>query len=236
MTTDACMPHSSSRRQPALSGGGGVPAGMAFVLASVALTGCIRAQLVPPGGVERDGSITIEQGGIELTARVQPGVQHLPSRITPIRISVTNRSDAGVYVDLADLELALGDQPIAFHALPIEALPPPRTLGLGLDPASPYASSQGAAPSGGARGGGYFGLSPTNAYISGHWRDTTASSWIESTRFAGGFIDVGETRAGYVYFDTPPEGIDRVNLRIPVRMGSGSGPVELFEIPYEMTS
>lgn len=232
MTTDA-RPHSRSSCRP-FACRRVIPSTVALV-SSLALTGCIRAQLTPSGGVDDDGSITLERGGIELTARVRPGVQHLPTTVTPIRISVTNRSDSGIYLDPGDLELAVGGQPVALRTLPAEALPAPRSLGLGVDPASPYASAQGAAPSSG-RGGGYFGLSPSNAHVSGHWHDRTARSWIENTALEPGFIDVGETRSGHVYFNTPPEGVDRVNLRIPVRVGSGSGPVELFEIPYEIAS
>lgn len=200
----------------------------AALLSSGAAAGCVRAPLIPLTAATDDGVVTLHRGGVELTAEVKPGVQHLPSGFTPIRISVTNYSDNGIYVAPEDIELAAGSEVIALQTIPAEELPPPRPLGLGMDPASPYASAQG--PSGAASG--YFGQSPSNTYVSGGWRDPMAWSWITNTAFTGGFIDIGERRSGYVYFPTPPEALERLDLRVPVRSGSGSGPMELFEVPY----
>lgn len=209
---------------------GGALAGMALFL-PMAVSACVRAPLVPLMSSDEHGVVTLEREGIELTAELKVGVQHLPDSVTPIRITVTNRSDNGIYVDPDDIELSTGEEAVAWETIPREELPPPRALGLGMDPASPYASAQGASASSGAASG-YFGLSPSTSYVSGTWRDPTSESWISSTALTAGFVDIGESRRGYVYFATPPEGIERINLRVRVRLGSGSGPAETFEIPY----
>jgi hypothetical protein len=191
----------------------------------IAPSSCVGRSQVRTGATLEDGIVTLEQGGIEVTAEARPGLQHLPSSVTPIRIEVKNRSDRGIFVDRDDIELAQAESWVELATIPAPELAPPRLLGLGMDPLSPYASGQG--PS-----GGFVYQSPSEGYISGGWQDNTASTWLASTAFTGGFIDVGQSLAGYLYFSTPREGLDGFNLRVRVRTGAGSGAAETLEIPY----
>lgn len=198
-----------------------------MTLLGTGLSGCVGTSQVRTGATLEDGIVTLEQRGIEVTAEARPGLQHLPSSVTPIRIEVTNRSDRGIFLERDDIELATTEDWVELATIPAPELPPARNLGLGTDPLSPYTSAQG---SQGAIGSIY--QSPSQQYISGGWQDNTASTWIASTAFTSGFIDVGQSRAGYLYFWTPEEGLDRFHLRVRVRTGAGSGAAETLEIPY----
>lgn len=206
----------------------GVTLGVALL---VAMAGCAGTQLVPLGSPAENDIAVVERSGIELTARVRPGLQHLPRRITPVRITLKNQSGEGIYFDPKEVELALGPGQAALETIPPEELPPPRPLGLGIDPTSPYASARGAPAAAGAALG-YFGLTPLNGFAVGVWHDPMTWAWLMNTAFDSSFIDSGESRAGYIYLKTPPQGVDRITLRVRVRSGAGSGAVETLEIPY----
>lgn len=195
-------------------------------LLAMALSGCVGTSQARTGSTLEDGIVTLEQRGIEVTAQARPGLQHLPSSVTPIRIEVTNRSKRGIFLDRDDIELATTKDWVELATIPAPELPPPRELGLGLHPLSPYNSGQGLGA------GGFIPLSPSQDHVSGGWRDNTVSTWLASTAFTSGFIDVGQRRAGYLYFWTPDEGLDRFHLRVRVRTGAGSGAAETLEIPY----
>lgn len=220
-------PHSARGSRSWRADARGRTAGVLGVtLLATALSSCVGSSQVRAGSTLEDGIVTLQQGGIEVTAEARPGLQHLPSSVTPIRIEVNNRSNRGIFLERDDIELATTEDWVELGTIPPPELPPPRNLGLGMDPLSPYASSQG------TRAGGFIYLNPSQQYISGGWQDNTASSWIASTAFTSGFIDVGQSRAGYLYFWTPAEGLDRFNLRVRVRTGAGSGAAETLEIPY----
>jgi hypothetical protein len=197
-----------------------------MTLLATALSSCVGRSQVRTGSTLEEGIVTVQQRGIEVTAQARPGLQHLPSSVTPIRIEVTNRSDRGIFLERDDIELATTEDWVELATIPAPELPPPRELGLGMHPLSPYASGQG------TTGGGFIYLSPSQGFISGSWHDNTASNWLASTAFTSGFIDVGESRAGYLYYWTPAEGLDRFHLRVRVRTGAGSGAAETLEIPY----
>lgn len=196
------------------------------ILLATALSSCVGRSQIRTGSTLEDGIVTVQQRGIEVTAQARPGLQHLPSTVTPIRIEVTNRSDRGIFLERDDIELATTEDWVELATIPAPELPPPHELGLGTHPLSPYASIQG------ARAGAFVYPSESQAYISGGWQDNTASNWIASTAFTSGFIDVGQSRAGYLYYWTPEEGLDRFHLRVRVRTGAGSGAAETLEIPY----
>lgn len=197
---------------------------LGITLLATALSSCVGTSQVRTSTTLDDGIVTLQQRGIEVTAEARPGLQHLPDSVTPIRIEVTNRSNRGIFLERDDIELATTEDWVELATIPANELPPPRHLGLGMDPLSPYASSQGTS--------GFVYLSPSQGYNSGGWQDNTATTWLASTAFTSGFIDVGQSRAGYLYFWTPEEGLDRFHLRVRVRTGAGSGAAETIELPF----
>lgn len=222
------LPRELGRRDVPLAGVG--PAALGAGLLPL-LAGCAGTQLIPVGtSADREISV-VERSGIELTARVRPGLQHLPARITPIRINLTNQSGEGIYFDPQDVEFVLGAGQAPLETLLPEELPPPRPLGLGIDPTSPYASARSAPAAAGAALG-YFGLTPLNGFAVGVWHDPMTWAWLMNTAFERSFIDAGESRSGYIYLKTPPQGLERIVLRVRVRSGAGSGAFETLEIPY----
>jgi hypothetical protein len=228
MNTNASFtPHTARRPRSWRADARGKTAGaLRMTLLATALSSCVGRSQVRAGATLEDGIVTLEQRGIEVTAQARPGLQHLPASVTPIRIEVTNRSDRGIFLERDDIELATTEDWVELATIPAPELPPPLELGLGTHPLSPYASIQG------SRGGAFVYPSESQAYISGGWQDNTASNWLASTAFTSGFIDVGQSRAGYLYYWTPAEGLDRFHLRVRVRTGAGSGAAETLEIPY----
>lgn len=202
------------------------------VAAGVAVASCVSSAALVPLVPNDDGVVVVEQSGIVLSAEVKPGLQQVPHDVMPIRISIENKADSGIYVDLADIELSSAER--TFEVLSAEEIQPRRPIGLSMDPASPYASAQGAAAvQYGTPGGvGAFNMDPGLASSSGDgWRSSTSRELVMSA-FNGGFIDIGESRHGLVFFKTTPDVSGRLTLRVRVHEGSGSAPLQTLEIPY----
>lgn len=202
------------------------------IAGGAAAEGCVSSAALVPLVPHADGVAVVEKAGIVLSAEAKPGLLQVPPDVMPIRISIENKADNGIYVDLADIQLEGAAN--TFVLLAAEDIRPRRPVGLSMDPASPYASAQGAAalqyglPGGTAN----FNVDPTLGYTSGDgWRSITSRELVMSA-FEGGYIDVGESQRGLVFFKTTPDASGRLTLRVRVRAGSGSAPVETLEIPY----
>ena len=66
--------------------------------------------------------------------------------------------------------------------------------------------------------------------------DPAAKREIVEEAFDGGYIDSGETEHGLVYFEKPPDDVNRLRLRVRVHKKDGGSPVEVLEIPYSVKS
>lgn len=86
-------------------------------------------------------------------------------------------------------------------------------------------------------------MEPSTAYTTGAGKggtespaDPTAKREIVEEAFDGGYIDSGETEHGLVYFENPPDDVERLRLRVRVHKKDGATPVEVLEIPYSVRS
>lgn len=198
---------------------------------AAAVASCVSSAALVPLVPHEDGVAVVEQSGVVLSAEIKQ-LYEVPPEVTPIRISIQNKADTGIYVELDDIELEGTAR--TFEALPAQEIRPRRPLGLSMDPASPYASAQGAAALQYGLPGNRpnFNMDPTLAYGSGDgWRSATSRELVMSA-FDGGYIDMGESQRGLVFFKATPEPNGRLTLRVRVRAGSGSAPVRTLEIPY----
>jgi hypothetical protein len=66
--------------------------------------------------------------------------------------------------------------------------------------------------------------------------DPAAKREIVEEAFDGGYIDSGQTEHGLVYFENPPNDVNRLRLRVRVHKKDGGTPVEVLEIPYSVKS
>lgn len=203
-----------------------------------ALCACASPNLVPEVP-NKDGVAVVEESGVQLRAEVQKGSAVAPSTLTLIKISVKNNAAEPVYIALEDIELELVDAGVTAEAVPPQRITPRRPPGLGIDPASPYASQSPTSGSGVAPTGGGSVMEPSTAYttntIAGRppsSADSAAQRELVEGAFEGGYIDSGETEHGLVYFENPPEDVDRLRLRVRVHKKNGATPVEVLEIPY----
>jgi hypothetical protein len=194
---------------------------------------CTSAMLVPLSPTE-DGIASVHQGQLELRAQVQPGSYNVPDTITPIQIWVHNSAQSGVYVALDDIQLLAAGK----AAEPLEpGSLRPRPLGVGLDPASPFAASSqgavGAAPVVPESGMGMSAPTFANAKDAAPL-DPQRRQIVESA-FPGGLIAPGATERGFVYFPTPTETAAPLTLRVRIRSVDGV-PLQTLEIPYALES
>lgn len=210
-----------------------VRAGVALSAISLAIAGCSSPQLVPvtPSG---SGTAWVQSEGVSVGVDGEAGgtPRYLPAGIAPLRITIRNASDRGIHVALDSIELAKGD--VAFFALEPKSIEPrPYVTGTGLDPASPFVQ-----PGPGAVGidlrlaTQYPALQRELAF--GDTSVDTRRAEIISMAFADGFIEAGQTREGFVYFEDIPKSAGQLNLVIPVHTGQGSGAVTTFTVPLEV--
>lgn len=236
---------------------------LALLLSGVLLSAC-TPELVPVAPT-KDGNARAERSGIVVQAEVAAAREYVPRSLTPVKISVRNLSPEGVYVALEDIRLvAEGTQRIAIDPVDIEPRPPVPSMG--VDPASQFAggvvtpTSRDLTVPGGAgsaaaatpdTGGAINSTTGIPVYKPGFGFDPKSpapdfqgySSYREYARqeirkdaFDAGFIDSGEAREGYVYFESPPDGVRRVNLEVRLHSGEGSGPGVVVDIPYTTQS
>lgn len=227
------------------------------LVASTALLAACSAELVPLAPTT-DGSARVERSGIEVQAKIESSREYLPGSLTPVKLSVRNLSPQGVYVALEDIRLVgEGTQLTAIDPIDIEPRHP--VPAMGVDPASQFAGSvltpssrDVAIPGGGGNaapvsGGAVNSSSGVPVHKPGFGFDPKAPApdfegyrsyrefakqQIAKDAFDPGFIDSGEARQGYVYFEAPPEGVERVNLEVRLHSGEGSGPGVVLDIPY----
>lgn len=206
------------------------------------LGACAAPELVPLVPSE-DGVATVQESGVALSAEVQAGSHVVPSSLTPIKISVTNNAAEPVYVALEDIELELVAEGVTSEAVPPQRIKPRRPPGLGIDPASPYASQSPTSGSGVAPQGGGSVMEPSTAYATGTGSadpvapgEPAGRREIVEQAFDGGYIDSGETEHGFVYFEKPSREVGRLRLRVTVHKKDGATPVEVLEIPYSVKS
>ena len=202
------------------------------------LSACASQEIVPVVP-NKDGVAVVEESGVQLSAEVQEGSAIVPGSLTPIKISIKNNAAEPVYVALEDIELELVDGGATAEAVPPQRIKPRRPPGLGVDPASPYASQSPTSGSGVAPPGGGAVMEPSTAYGTGKGpaaADPAAQREIIEQAFHGGYIDSGKTEQGLVYFQNPPGGVDRLRLRVRVHKKDGATPVEVLEIPYSVKS
>jgi hypothetical protein len=205
--------------------------------ATLLLVGCTAATTLVPAGPTRDGVAVVSKSGLELSAEVQVGSHTVPKSVTPIRISIKNLTPAGVYVALEDIELE--GEGFSSEAAPPENVKPRPAVGLSVDPASPFATAQGATtgaavPPPAATVPPAIPTAPTAGADRGTALDPVKREIITQA-FEGGLIGSGETQEGLVYFTTPPSDVDRLRLRVRVRSSVGNS-FQTLEIPYSVES
>lgn len=205
---------------------------LALFVSSAVLVAC-TAELVPLAPTA-DGNARAERSGIEVQAEVELAREYIPRSLTPVKIAVRNLSPQGVYVSLEDI-LLVGDgtQLAAVEPIDIEPRRPVPTMG--VDPASPFAGSVVSSTVGipvYKQGFGFDPQSPAPDFQGYRSYRDFAKREIAKDAFDAGFIDSGEARQGYVYFQAPPEGVQRVNLELRLHSGEGSGPGVVVDIPY----
>jgi hypothetical protein len=210
-------------------------------LAALALlvSGCSSVKLVPVAAAAPGLSVAASSG-VEVRADTRAAAPSaVPPNLTPVRLSVTNRSDRPVYVQLQDIELHGPSHELS--AVPPRSIEPRhRIASLGLDPASPFVveqSVEGVGPHAGRtesvllEPGIGTGTAPT--YAPGK-TDRARAELLESS-FEGGAIQSGQTREGFIYFRQLPEHADRLTLQVGVRPAPDHAPATVLQIPYTTT-
>lgn len=203
------------------------------VFASGLLLSACTAELVPLTPTP-DGNARAERSGIEVQAEVESAREYIPRSLTPVKISVRNLSSQGVYVSLEDIRL-VGEGTALSAVEPIDIEPRRPVPTMGVDPASPFAGSPVSSTIGiplYKPGFGFNPRSPAPDFQGYRSYREFARREIGKDAFDAGFIDSGEARQGYVYFQAPPEGVQRVSLEVRLHSGEGSGPGVIVDIPY----
>jgi hypothetical protein len=216
----------------------------AFVVAIAAapLLGlaCSTTELVPLVPSE-DGVAVVQEAQLELKAEVQPGENSVPNTLTPIKISLKNLAPESVHVALDDIELELVENGKTSEAVPPQRIKPRPPIGLGVDPASPFASQTATSSASVNPPAAAIAPDPNTTYQAdaAHGKDVTTDPVrreIIATAFTGGEIASGATEEGLVYFATPPKHIERLRLIVRVRARQGQNPPATIEIPYAVKS
>jgi hypothetical protein len=199
---------------------------------SAVLAGCAATELAP-SAPNADGTAVARTSSVEVRAQVRPAHPDVPESLEPIEISVRNLTPGAISVALSDIELVAPDG--RAPAILPETIRLRRPIGLGIDPASPFAApgtaSSAAATEGIARGRSGPMFEPSETYALGADGDPRRREIVDAA-FTGGAIDRGETEQGVVYFDTRSIEAERVNLRVVVRAGSDRGVAQVLEIPF----
>lgn len=208
-----------------------VRAGVALSVIALA-AGCSSPQLVPvtPSG---SGTARVQSDGIAVEVDGDAGGSpiYLPADIEPVRITIHNASDRGIHVSLDSIELAKGDFALA-AVEPTSIEPRPYVRGTGLDPASPFVQ-----PGPGAVG---IDLRLATQYPALQRELSFGDTGVDARRaeiiskaFPDGFIEAGQTREGFVYFEDIPK-TGQLNLIIPVHTGQGSGAMTTLTVPLQV--
>jgi hypothetical protein len=198
--------------------------------------GCATTELAPTAP-NTDGAAVARTSSVEVRAQVRPPHPDVPSSLTQIEISVKNLTPGVISVALDDIELVAPES--RTPAILAESIQLRRPIGLGIDPASPFAASS-TASSASATGGVDRASSgpvfePSETYALGADADPRRRELVDAA-FRGGSLDRGETERGVIYFDTESIAGDRVNLRVLVRAGSDRGVTQVLEIPFTVQS
>jgi hypothetical protein len=207
-----------------------------FVVIAFLFAACSSVKLIPVAPAASGLSVAVSSG-VEVRADTKARVpSEVPPSLTPVRISITNRSDRAVYVELKDIELHGPSHEL--DAVPPRSIEPRhRIASLGLDPASPFVveqSVEGAGPHAGRtetvliEPGLGTGTAPTNE----PGKTDRARAELLRSSFEGGAIQSGETREGFVYFRQLPEHVDRLTLEVGVRPAPDRAPATVLQIPY----
>jgi len=197
------------------------------------VAGCSSPQLVPVTPSD-SGTAWAQSEGVSVEVDGDAGGSpiYLPADIEPLRITIHNASDRGIHVSLDSIELTRGHFALA-AVEPNTIEPRPYVTGMGLDPASPFAHS----------GPGAVGIDLRLAtqYPALHRELTFGDSGMDVRRheiirkaFPDGFIEAGQTREGFVYFEDIPKSKGQLNLVIPVHTGQGSGATTTLTVPLEV--
>jgi hypothetical protein len=195
---------------------------------------CSSAELVPvtPSG---SGRAVVQSDGVSVEVDGDAGGSpvYLPMYVEPVRIAIHNGSDRGIHVSLDAIELTRNDVVSLSPVAPKDIEPRPYVRGTGLDPASPFAQT----------GPGSVGIDVRLAteYPAVYRGLTMGDTGIDVRRaeiidkaFTDGYIEAGQTREGFVYFENVPTNADRLNLVIPVHTGQGSGTMTTLTVPLEV--
>lgn len=219
----------------------------AIVCAPLLVLACASTELVPLVPSE-DGVAVVRESQLELKAEVQPGENSVPNTLTPIKIALTNLAPNSVHVSLDDIELellepattepgaALSDGATS-EPVPPQRIKPRPPVGLGVDPASPFASQTATSSASVNPPAAAIVPDPNTSYQAdaAHGNDVTTEPVrreIIATAFTGGEIASGETEEGLVYFATPSKKVERLRLIVRVHAADGRTPIETIEIPY----
>jgi hypothetical protein len=208
----------------------------AIVIAPWLALGCSSTQLVPLVPNER-GVAVVQEALLELKAEVQPGENSVPNTLTPIEIALTNRARSSVHVSLDDIQLQLIENGQSSEPVPPQRVKPRPPVGLGVDPASPFASQTATSSAAVNPPAAAIVPDPNISFQSdaAQGKDVTTDAVrreIIATAFTGGDIASGETAEGLVYFPTPPKRVERLRLIVRVHAPDGQLPVQTIEIPY----
>jgi hypothetical protein len=201
---------------------------------------CSTTELVPLVPSE-DGVAVVQEAQLQLKAEVQPGEHSVPSTLTPIEIALTNLAPDSVRVSLDDIELQLVETGKISEPVPPQRIKPRPPVGLGVDPASPFASQTAASSPAVNPPAARITPDPNTSFQAdaARGRDVTTDPLrrqIIATAFTGGEIASGETEEGLVYFATPPKHVERLRLIVRVRTPEGQLPAATIEIPYAVKS
>jgi hypothetical protein len=212
----------------------------AIIAAPLLAAGCSTTELVPLVPSE-NGVAVVQKAELELKAEVQPGENSVPNTLTPIKISLTNLTPQAVHVSLDDIELELVESGKSSEPVPPQRIKPRPPVGLGVDPASPFASQTATASAAGDAPAVWIAPDPNTSFQAdaARGRDVTTDPVrreIMQTAFTGGEIASGETEEGLLYFATPPKHVERLRLVVRVRAAEGQLPPKTIEIPYAVKS
>jgi hypothetical protein len=210
-----------------------VRAAVSFSLLTVGVAACSSPQLVPVTA-SGSGTALVQSEGVAVEVEGNAGGSpvFLPQSIEPVRVVIHNRSDRGIHVSLDAIELAKDDVALS-PVEPRDIEPRPYVTSTGLDPASPFVQS-GPGPVGvDIRLATEFPAVYHQLGVGQGGVDVRRREIIDKA-LAGGFIEAGQTREGFVYFENVPTDVDQLNLIIPVHTGQGSGRVTTLTVPLEV--
>lgn len=201
---------------------------------------CSTTELVPLVPSE-DGVAVVQKARLELKAEVMPGENSVPNTLTPIKISLTNLAPESVHVALDDIELELVENGKTSEAVPPERIKPRPPVGLGVDPASPFASQTATSSASVTPPAAALAPDPNTTFQAdaARGKDVTTDPVrreIIATAFNGGEIASGATEEGLVYFATPSKHVERLRLIVRVHGSEGDMPAATIEIPYAVKS